>query len=254
MNDAYRDEKESLHARIQELEAGLSNRDAELEELRQRSSDQNAVFTRLQSVLDRGAEPARRRWPFVAGTVIAALGILGGSFGLARSRSLPPAPKAVAAQNAVPAALPAADPCARPGVRLSLGGEDAEALASGDRDLAGHKYRRDGSRSPWLTVEGGPLYVHAVGDFLHGDVGTTQLSLLTIITKGETAGYRLARGGKSVVEVMSSDGKHVSGRFEADVSKVADTTREPPFGTPVVRVRGTFCLPAVPADPTDTGP
>jgi hypothetical protein len=90
--------------------------------------------------------------------------------------------------------------------------------------------------------------------FLPGDLGKTSLSLLTIMTKGETDGYTLARGGKSVLEVTRSDGRLIAGRFEADVSKVADTTREPPFGTPVVRVRGTFCLPAYPADPQDTGP
>ena len=124
----------------------------------------------------------------------------------------------------------------------------------GNRDLAGHKYRRSGDRSPWLTVNGGPLYVHAVGGFLSGDTGKTDLSIFDIMTKGENGGYRVARGGRTLLEVTSADGKRVMGRFEADVSKVDDVTREAPFGTPVVRARGTFCLPQMPPNPRDTGP
>jgi hypothetical protein len=155
-----------------------------------------------------------------------------------------------------PAAQPPLDApdCARPGVRFTLAGEEAFAPAEGPRDLAGHKYRKDGSRSPWLTVNGGPLYVHGVGDYQPGDVGTTRLVLVTVMKKGEHDGYALARDGESRLEVIASDGRFVQGRFEADVSKVADTTRAPPPGTAVVRLRGTFCLPALPADPSDTGP
>lgn len=45
-----------------------------------------------------------------------------------------------------------------------------------------------------------------------------------------------------------------TGRFEADMSRVPDVTRKPPFGTPVVRVRGSFCLPFRAGDPRDTAP
>jgi hypothetical protein len=152
------------------------------------------------------------------------------------------------------AAAPKGDLCAKQGVSLTVDGSDAFAPVAASGDLAGHKYHRGGNRDAWFTVAGPPIYVHGVGDSLSSDVGTTKLTLMTIMTKGENGGYRLARGGKSFLEVTRSDGKLIAGRFEADMSKVDETTREPPFGTPVVRVRGSFCLPAYPADPSDTGP
>ena len=72
--------------------------------------------------------------------------------------------------------------------------------------------------------------------------------------KGAASGYALARDGRSVLEVTGSNREHVWGRFEADVSKVDDVTRRPPFGTPVTRVRGAFCLAAHADDPKDTAP
>jgi hypothetical protein len=197
-------------------------------------------------------DPHREEWALLAASSITALALVAGWLVVGRAVPIRPAAAATVPVAVVPTAT--ADPCATPGVHLTVDGAEAAAPARSDRDLAGHKYRRDGSRSPWFTVEGGPLYVHAVGDFLPGDVGHTRLSLFTIITKGETDGYALARGGKSLFEVSRSDGQRIAGRFEADMSKVADTTREPPFGTPVVRVRGTFCLRALPANPKDTGP
>lgn len=250
MNDAYRDETESLRARNAQLEQ-------EVAELRARIADQDAVFRRLEGVIDQREKKGSRsgRAVLLGGAALACVGIVAGVFAPRLARSSPP-PMSMPTPIQVSEAAPHADApdCSRPGVHLTLAGEDAFAPASGTRDLAGHKYRRDGSRSPWLTVQGGPLHVHAVGNYLPGDVGTTQLSLLTVITKGETGGYTLARDGKSLVEVTASDGKHIQGRLEADVSKVDDTTRTPPFGTPVVRLRGTFCLPALPANPSDTGP
>ncbi len=234
MSDAYRDELTSLHARAEKLEEDLARRDAEIDELRRRMSERDGP----------------RRW--VTLTAMAAFGIaLSGAWiatalGRPAKAAPPPGPPAVKS--------PLRDPCEKMGVHLNVAGEDADALVSGDRDLAGHKYRRDGSRSPWFTVWGGPIDVHAYGSDQSGDLGTGKLTLLTIATKGEQGGYTLAKDGRSMIEVTVSDGKRIAGRFEADVSKVADTTREPPFGTPVVRARGTFCLPALAADPKDTGP
>jgi hypothetical protein len=156
------------------------------------------------------------------------------------------------------APVPKGEICEKPGVRFTINNEDAFAPATSDRDLAGHKYKRGGDRMPWFTVNQsmnhGSLYVHATGGFLTGDLGTTKLTILTIMTRGENGGYELARDGRSVVNVTRSDGKLIAGTFEADVSRVTEVTREPPFGTPVVRVRGSFCLPAFPANPNDTGP
>lgn len=245
MSIAYRDEKESLVARIHELEKELVEQRTEAEALRRRAADRDAVrvprWLAAMALLAAGAAGA--------GVVLGA--------GLGRAHAEPPAPPAPTPPppaRAASAPSRAGDPCATPGVRLDVDGEDAFAPAANDRDLAGHKYRRDGRRSPWFTVNGGPVYVHGVGGFLAEDTGATSLSLLTIMTKGDSAGYTLARGGRSLFEVTRSDGKLIAGRFEADVSRVADTTREPPFGTPVVRVRGTFCLPALPANPSDRGP
>ncbi len=258
MSAPYRDEKESLRTRVELLEGELNAKERVVDDLEHRLADQDAVFTRLQTVIDQRGSRRVGTWFFA----LAAAFVVVGSAGLrvAASRSAPPAAVAMAAGPAAPAAESApavvgGDPCRSPGVHLNVAGEDAEAPAIGDRDLAGHKYRRDGQRAAWFTLQnGGPLYVHAVGDALPADVGTTKLSLLTILTRGASGGYALARDGKSLLEVQGADGQRVWGRFEADVSKVADTTREPPFGTAVVRVRGTFCLPAQPANPSDTGP
>jgi hypothetical protein len=180
------------------------------------------------------------RWLFFGAVLLTGVAAVGVSFVARRTTAAtPPAPL---------------DVCAEPGVHLELEGSALHAGVARERDLAGHKYRRDGSRSPWFTAQGGPLYVHGVGAYLPRDVGTTQLSLLTVKKKGESDGYALANAAQSVLEVQGSNGKHIHGRFEADMSKVADTTRPPPAGAPVVRVRGTFCLPALAADPSDTGP
>ncbi len=255
MSNAYRDDTDSLRARIHHLEEALAVRACELEALRQRSSDENAVFDRLQVALRQKPSPRLRplAWVGLAVTV----GLSGAGFLFVRSRVTPrvsvPLWAEVAAPN-VPSPRVADDPCATLGVRLTVAGEDAGAFAHSEHDRADHKYHRDGTRSPWVTVEGGPISVRIVGDPLRGDVGRTQLSYLTIVTQGETEAYRLARAGKSLMEVTGADGERISGRFEADVSRVAEPTREPPFGTAVVRVRGTFCLPAAPANPSDTGP
>jgi hypothetical protein len=277
MSDAYRDERVALQARAHQLEDELKRRDAELDELRQRLSEQDAVLARLQGVLARKPPSRPKRWPLFAAGAVAFAGLAAAAMMLGRSRGAAAAPAPLAAPSP-PAAASAAevdtepatsdafhappptpvaplhDLCDRLGVRLTVDGSEAEAPAVGDRDQAGHKYRRDGTRAPWFNVDGGNLYIHGWGDFLPGDVGTSRLTMLDIMTKGETGGYTLARGGRSVMHVLTSDGKHVSGRFEADMSRVADVTSEPPFGTPVVRVRGNFCLPALPADPNDTGP
>jgi hypothetical protein len=260
MSGAYRDEKQGLRDRVGELEQllakqkeGLDQRDAELEELRRRLANQEALFSALKQVVDRATTRKPRRWlfPAIVAAMVTAVGTAWLGLGSAR---LPRGARAAPLPAKTVEPIPLGEPCARLGVRLTVDGDDAHAPLQGDQDLAGHKYHRDGSRSPWFTIRGPPLYVHGVGDSLRADVGTTSLSLLTIMTQGETDGHRLARGGKSLLEVLGSDGQRIFGRFEADMSKVADTTLEPPFGTPVVRVRGTFCLPAHPADPTDVGP
>jgi hypothetical protein len=269
MRDAYRDANEGLVAKIRTLEQAVAERDSEIEELKGRAADQDAVLRGLKNLLEgkngvnRSATiPASKR-SFVVGAIVATtLAAIGGALVLARHRNAVTHDEpAVPLPNKMPNAarsIPTGNLCSTPGVKLSVDGSDAFAPASNERDLAGHKYRRGGDRSPWFTVnqtaETGPIYVHGVGGYLSQDLGTTSLSLLTIMTKGETDGYTLARGGKSLLEVTRSDGKFIAGRFEADMSKVEDTTREPPFGTPVVRVRGTFCLPALPANPDDTGP
>jgi hypothetical protein len=267
MTDPYRDVEESLLAKNRALEEKLAEREREIEELKRSAAHQDAVFHRLEGVLDAKTTTApKRRIVAVGAAVFTTIAIVGGVVMMAgRARALPPPPVAPVAAVPLPAApaevapvIPTGDLCATPGVKLNVDGSDAFAPASNERDLAGHKYRRGGSRSPWFTVNltgnTGPLYVHGVGDYLSGDLGTTKLSLLTIMTKGDSGGYTLARGGRSMVEITRSDGKMIAGRFEADVSRVAETTREPPFGTPVVRARGTFCLPAYPANPQDTGP
>lgn len=245
MPDAYRDSVETLLVRNRALED-------ELEALKRDAASQEAVFQRLQVALDGKAErrPPKPRVRSLVGCLVAAAAVVGAAFAATQAGRTARA----AEPQVVP--MPAGDLCATPGVKLTVDGSDAFAPAATTRDQAGHKYRKGGQRSAWFTVNGdeGNLYVHGVGDFLGSDVGPTSLSLLAIVTKGETGGYTLARGGRSFLEVTRSDGAKIAGRFEADMSKVSDTTREPPFGTPVVRVRGTFCLPARPANPNDTGP
>lgn len=261
MSDAYRDEADAARARVTQLEEKLSERETEVAELRKRLGDQEAVFTRLERVVDRKEDRRSSKRFFVTGSILGVVGVLGGTFSLARAHTSTSLQTAPAILQPVQSASPptpltplGADVCSHLGVRLTVAGDDAEAPAKDQHDLGGHKYRRDGSRAAFFTVSGGPLYVHAWGDFLPGDTGTTKLTMLDMMTKGETGGYRLARDGKSLLEVQGSDGKRIYGRFEADVSKVDDVTREAPFGTPVSRVRGTFCLPAKPANPSDTGP
>lgn len=182
------------------------------------------------------------------------MGVLGvGATGYAWARTTPPPPAPVVVVAAPPPAVSLEYDCSTPGVRVTIDGEDAFAPAVAAGDVAGRKYRRGGDRLPWLTVNG-PLYVHANGGFLPGDVGTTNLTLFTMRAKGDERGYTLAKDGRSVLTVTSVDDRFVRGHFEADVSKVDDTTRTPAFGTPVVRLRGSFCLPAKPANPNDTGP
>lgn len=250
MNRTYRDENEAAHARVAELEDRLRARDAEIAELEAKLGDQDAVFRRLEGTLDAGKK--RSRVPMVLASLAVGAGVLGV---LAISARVTPRAVAIAPPVTTVNAAPVipADPCARMGVHLTVDGHDAVAVADDPTDKAGHKYKRGGERSAWFTVNG-PLSVHGVGGFLPNDVGTTQLSLLTIKTQGEPTAYALARGGRSLVTVTSRDDRRIVGHFEADVSKVEDPTREPPFGTPVVRARGTFCLAAHPADPNDTGP
>jgi hypothetical protein len=259
--DPYRDELASALAHIARLEEELATRDKVIEELESARDDRDAVFTRLKGVIDDRKEPRSGRWVFLGGLVIGCAGLVAAALSLRHATAAQsPAPAPATANPPASLAPLDGDPCSRLGVRFTLDGEDAEAPATTERDLAGHKYRRDGSRSPWFTVrggtdeDGGAIYIHGVGNFLPADLGTTELSLLTIVVEGDTEGYALAHNGKSMLEVVGSDTEHIWGRFEADVSKVADTTRPAPFGTPVVRVRGEFCLPALPANPSDTGP
>jgi hypothetical protein len=148
----------------------------------------------------------------------------------------------------------ATDPCAEMGVRFTMDGKETRVDADLARDRAGHKFQRDRSRATWVTAFGGPAYVHAVGAATASQLGESDLSLLTIKPAGGQESYALARGGRGVLQITRADGKVIGGRLEANVSPVSDTTREPPPGTPVVRVRGSFCLPAHPDDLSDTGP
>lgn len=265
MTDAYRDELASVLSKNRRLEEELAKRRAEVDELRRRRAEEDELLARLRGVFESRTGDGGARGPrYLGASVLALAAIAGACLLMPRGVSLAAPPSGGHGSPATTvAASPqadrdqerrAADPCETPGIRLVVDGDDAVARARGARDLAGHKYRKGGDRSAWFTVEGGPLYVHGVGDFLPGDTGRTRLSLLTVATAGESEGYRLARGGKSFLEVTRSDARFVAGRFEADMSKVADTTREPGFGTPVVRVRGDFCLPALAANPSDTGP
>lgn len=249
----FRNENEAAHARVAELEDRLRARDETIAKLEAKLGDQEAVFRRLEGTLDAGKK--RTRAPLALGLVLSGVGAAALAIGVLRAGHAPPpaAPSAEVAPITTVNAAPLADPCARMGVHLTVDGRDGVAVADDPTDRAGHHYRRGGERSPWFTVNG-PLYVHGVGGFLPKDEGTTQLSLLTIKTKGEPSAYTLARGGRSLLTITSRDDQRIIGHFEADVSKVEDPTREPPFGTPVVRARGTFCLAAHPADPNDTGP
>ena len=175
----------------------------------------------------------------IAAVVMGVLGVGATGYAWARPNPLPPGPAQVVIVTPPPPISLEYD-CRTPGVRITLDGQDlsksrpqgdpagwlgrqpqdAFAAAVTPDDTAGRKYRRGGDRLPWLTVKPGPL----------------------------------ATDGRSVLAITSVDETFVRGHFEADVSKVDDTTRAPAFGTPVVRLRGTFCLPARPANPKDTGP
>lgn len=274
MTSTYRDDEEALRARLASLESLLAERDEELGVLRERLAAQQGLFDALRGVVSEPRAPRPRTGRFVVGVVAgaallaAAAGFAGFAMALTPAASLPPPPThGDHAPDALPKREPfltpaaaSADPCERLGVRLTLDGADAEAPARGASDLAGHKYRRGGDRSPWFSVQGQSegrrtgLYVHGVGGFIPGDVGTTELSLFTIMAAGESGGYTLAHGGRSLLEVRGADDKRVWGRFEADVSKVKEPWQPAPFGADVVRVRGTFCLPRRAPDPNDTGP
>jgi hypothetical protein len=263
MTAAYRDENESLRARNAELETELADRKARIEELEQKIGDNDAVFERLRGVIDQ--KPAKRWSHYGVGALVTlvVLGIAGAGFALTRSKRAeaagsplePPRPQAHAQSQAAPATpIDPKNHCERPGIRITVDGSDAEALAVDERDGSGSKYRRNGDRALYFTVNGGNLYIHGWGNDMPGDTGTSDLTLFSIMTKGQDGGYRLARDGRSMLEVIGNDGKNAWGRFEADMSKVDDVTREAPFGTPVVRVRGNFCLPFRKGNPSDTGP
>lgn len=180
------------------------------------------------------------------------MGVMGAGvtgYGLGTSRTPPPAPVVVA-----PPVVSSEPDCSQLGVKLTVEGRDAFAPATGERDRAGHKYRRGGERSTWLHVmSGGPITVHGQGDFMSTDTGRSEHPWLSISVKGEDGTWTLARDGRAMMEVTRSDAQYIAGRFEADMSKTPDG-RTPAFGSPVTRVRGTFCLASVPANPNDTAP
>jgi hypothetical protein len=180
-------------------------------------------------------------------------GVAGYGLGVSRRDAAPAAADARPVVTEMPPWVSEPD-CSRLGVRLTVEGRDAFAPAVGERDRAGHKYRRGGERSTWLHVmSGGPITVHGSGDFMSTDTGHSEHPWLSIQVKGEEGSWELARDGRAVMDVTRSDAELIAGRFEADMSKVTDT-RHPAFGTPVTRVRGTFCLASVPANPSDTAP
>ncbi len=146
------------------------------------------------------------------------------------------------------------DPCAEMGVRIAMGDHLVNIPANLALDDAGHKYRKDGSRSAWLTANGGPVYVHAVGGALPRDTGSSPLSLFMIRSGPDGHGFALSPRGGSHLDVTVSDGTKIGGRFEAEVSSVASVTQTPALSAPIIHVRGTFCLPALPANPRDTRP
>lgn len=220
---AYREEDESLRRRIATIETELAQR--------------------------------RRVWPVLVLMTLAATAAASGASLVAgrtyRASLTPPLPTQRPPAN-VASLGPGEDPCAVPGVHATVDGREAFAPARTDRDRGGEKYRRGGERATWLTVNG-PLYVHLWGSDAPGDVGTTKLTMLDIVTQGEKGGYALAPGGRAVLEVTRAD-THVVGTFEADVARVQELSREVPFGTPVVRARGTFCVARTTPNPKDTGP
>ena len=187
--------------------------------------------------------------------VMVVLGVVGAGvtgYGVGQSR-LPPPP--VTTVVVAPPVVSSEPDCSRLGVKLTVEGRDSFAPAVGERDRAGHKYRgRVGERSTWLHVmSGGPITVHGSGDSMTTDTGHSDHPWLSIAIKGEDGSWELARDGRRMMDVTRSDDQFIAGRFEADMSKTPDG-RAPAFGSPVTRVRGTFCLQSVPANPSDTAP
>src|SRR6185503_17730002 len=122
MSGTYRDETESLHARVEQLEEQIDERERQIEALRGRLGDQDAVFARLKGVIDANGDKRARgagRWSLAVGALLACLGVGGGVAVAKRSSAAvppPPAPTSPAAQApTLPAAFPrAAPPTAAP--------------------------------------------------------------------------------------------------------------------------------------------
>jgi hypothetical protein len=194
--------------------------------------------------------PVERPWLLFAALAFSLISVAESTLLLAR-----PSPRRAASPAvALPILTGAADPCAELGVRFTMDGKETRVAADLERDRAGHKFQRSRSRSTWVTAYGGPAYVHAVGAAAATHLGESELSLLTIKPAQGHDAYALARGAHGVLQITRADGQVIGGRFEANVSPVSDTTREPPPGTPVSHVRGSFCLPAHADDLSDTGP
>lgn len=273
MTDAYRSENESLQARNRQLEEDLATQRARVEELERRAASEEDVLFRLRAALDDGSR-APRRWPLLASALIAGVGLVG-AWLVTRVHAPPPsAPAMGLVAGARPlGGLGGLAGESAPGLRLEIEGRTILVPIEGAEDRAGYKYRESGHRSAWFTSVGseaggprldcsqqaprdlGHVYVHGVGDFLSPEHGglPAPLTLLTVRIGGAEGGYRLAQDGQATVSVRSEDGQ-VIGSFEADMSKVEDTTRPAPAGAPIVRVRGSFRLPLAPLDPSDTAP
>src|SRR5690349_15261196 len=96
MSGTYRDETESLRARLEQLEERLGERERQVEELRGRLGDQDAVFARLKGVIDANGDKRERRasrWSLAGGALLACLGVVAGVAVVKRSAAaLPPPP------------------------------------------------------------------------------------------------------------------------------------------------------------------
>jgi hypothetical protein len=253
---AYRDEFEALKTKTTQLEEQLEEREARIGNLEQKLAEKG------------------RGWATFGGGVVATLGVVGCAGAMlvlfsarkadagavqpqvpAQTELRVPDRLATAAASATPVVpVDPANLCSRLGIRLTVDGSDAEAPAVDKQDASMTKYRKNGDRAVAIHVGGGNLYVHGWGTDMPTNIGSSKMSLFDITTKGESGGYTLARDGRSLLDVQGNDGKNSWGRFEADMSRVDDVTRTPAFGTPVVRVRGNFCLPFRAGDPHDTGP